>query len=159
VLFASLLARAWRGSGARRLGAACVLVATLAGNAVPLAGLLRFERGQYGAAVRFLAQETPEGPIEIGVSGDHDVLLLKHHAAELRPVRELVFRDPGSPAPRPPQWILGDSQDPAFEPPPEVRGPFGSHYVLARAFPFGGLSGVSWFVYRRAGDARAERSQ
>jgi hypothetical protein len=159
VLFASLLARAWRAPGTPKLGAACVLLATLAGNAVPLAGLLRSGRGQYGAAVRFLAQETPEGPIEIGVSGDHDVLLLQSHAAELRPRRELVFRDPNSPAPRPPQWILGDSQDPGFEPPPEVRGPFGSHYTLARAFPFGGLSGVSWFVYRRAGAAREERSQ
>ena len=131
-----------------------MLAATIAGNAVPLAELLRFGRGQYGAAVRYLAQETPEGPIEIGVSGDHDVLLLRNHAATLRPARDIVFRDPGSPAPQPPLWILGDSQDAAFEPPPELRGPFGSRYALAREFPFGGLSGVSWFVYRRTGAAR-----
>ena len=149
LLFASLLARAWSVSGALRLSAACVLLVTSVGNAVPLAGLLRHGRGQYGAAVRFLAQETPEGPIEIGVQGEHDILLLQRHAAALRPVRELVFRDPGSPAPRPPEWILGDSQDPGFEPPPEVSGPFGSRYVLARKFPFAGLSGVAWFVYRR----------
>jgi len=158
LLLASLLARAWRGSAALRVAGACVLLGTIAGNAVPLAGLLRFGRGQYGAAVRFLAQETPDGPIEIGVSGDHDILLLQRHAAELRPVRELVFRDPESPVPEPPRWLLGDSQDPGFEPPLELRGPFRSRYALARAFRFAGLSGVGWFVYRRGeGDAARAR--
>jgi hypothetical protein len=157
LLFASLLARGWRAGGGLRLGAASVLLLTLAANALPVAGLLRVGRGQYSAAVRYLAENTAAGPIEIGVEGDHNLQLLSHHAAALRLGRELVFRDPGSPAPRAPQWILGDSMDPHFEPPPELRGPFGSRYQLAREFPFAGLSGLSWFVYRLSGDLSRAR--
>jgi hypothetical protein len=154
LLLASLLARAWRGGALVRLGAALVLAATLAGNAVPLAGLLSSGRGQYGAAVRFLARETSQDPIEIGVTGEHNLLLLQRHAAELEPARVLVFRDPGSPAPRPPGWILGESQDARFQPPRELDGPFGSRYSLASSFPFAGLSGLAWFVYRREDGTR-----
>ena len=151
LLLASLLARAWRGAPALRIAAGLALVLTVAGNSVPIAGLLRAGRGQHSAALRFLAAETPPGPIEIGVRGDHNLQLLSRHAAALVPPRQVVVRDPGSPVPEPPLWVLADSQDAGFEPPRDVRA-FGRRYALAREFLFSGLSGICWFVYRRVED-------
>ncbi len=157
LLLASLLARGWRAGGWLRLGAGSVLLLTLAANALQVIGLLSTGRGQYSEAVRYLAENTPEGPIEIGVEGDHNIRLLSHHAAALDLRREFVFRDPGSPAPAPPRWILGESMDPFFDPPLELLGPFGSRYHLAREFLFAGLSGLRWFVYRQTGDSPRAR--
>lgn len=145
----SLLARAWRGPPALRLGAVLLLAGTSAGNLAADVRLLQLGRGQYRAALRYLDEATPAGPLEIGVEGDHNLRLLRHHADALGLERELVLRDASQSAAKPPPWVLGSTQDQTYEPPRELKGAAGARYVLARAFGYAGLSGQRWFLYRR----------
>jgi hypothetical protein len=147
--FASLLARAWRGSSALRLGALAVLGVVSATNLAADQRLLEVGRGQYSAALRFLDRETPSGPIAIGVEGDHNRRLLLHHAEALGLARELRLLDSKESEAHPPLWVLGDSQDLAFEPPTALHGSNKARYTLVGKFEYVGLSGQRWFLYRR----------
>jgi hypothetical protein len=111
--------------------------------------LLEVGRGQYSAALRFLDRETPSGPIAIGVEGDHNRRLLLHHAEALGLARELRLLDSKESEAHPPLWVLGDSQDLAFEPPTALHGSNKARYTLVGKFEYVGLSGQRWFLYRR----------
>jgi hypothetical protein len=149
LLCASLLARLWAGGVRARSVAGSALLALLAGNATPIAALVRLGRGQYAEAMRYLDAESPAGPIEIALTGWDGEALLRHQSARIAPERELVFLRPETSPARPPRWILVERLDPEAVPEPELAGAYGRTYRLARAFPYAGLSGQCWFLYRR----------
>lgn len=149
LLLGYALARLWARAGAAR-GAVALLVALfLAGNAAPLARLVRDGRGQYRAALQHVAAATPTAVVT--VSGDHDFrneMVIQHYRRALgrdrwvRYLRAAQVPDEGT------QWLFLHRLD--GEPPPgdvflDPRG----RYRLDAVFPHAALSGWDWYVFRR----------
>ena len=135
--------------------AAVLAVLFLAGNGTYVARLLRDGRGQYREAIAFIVRSEP-GPVAT-VGSDHDfrnatvigrLLPGLPGAARFRYVQAGEWSDTS------PSWVLVHhfAEDPL--PDPVILGPTGRRYDLVRVFPYAGLSGWDWYVYRVAQGAR-----
>jgi len=109
--------------------------------------LVRDGRGSYTKAIEFMAEETPGD--EVVVSGDHDFrngIVTGFYAGFFKGKRIVyINRDEKTSAS---EWFLAHSVDPAYRP-PEFVFDSGSRYTLERSYGFAGVSGWSWFVYRK----------
>jgi hypothetical protein len=115
----------------------------------PLSQLLRVGRGETQAALAWMAARTP-GP-EVTVGADNPfraVPVLRFHAARLALPRPLVFV--GEIGPAEPTWFLLHRFE--GEPPPDPAWEeAGVWFVQQATFPSAGLSGWTWYLYRRTG--------
>ena len=134
---------------------AVLAVLFLAGNGAYFARLLRDGRGQYREALAFIVRSEP-GPVAT-VGSDHDfrnatvigrLLPGLPGAARFRYVQSGEWSDAS------PRWALVHhfAEDPT--PDPVILGPTGARYDLVRVFPYAGLSGWDWYVYRMAQGTR-----
>jgi hypothetical protein len=132
-------------------------VAFLAGNASPIAHLLRYGRGTYREALEFIVRESSEPVITVGSDNDfRNPVVLDYHRRHLAggerfrnvPIDQWTYRSP--------QWALAHRFQ--GDPPADAYfvAPTGRRYFLVRVFPYAGLSGWDWYVYRAEsiGDAR-----
>jgi uncharacterized membrane protein len=147
-------------SGAARLArtgrpglvvAVAVAVLFFVGNGTHLARLLRDGRGQYREALAFILRSEP-GPIAT-VGSDNDfrnATLIGWHLPDLPGAARFRYVQTGEWTDRAPGWVLVHHF--AEDPPPDavVIGPIGVRYDLFRIFPYAGLSGWDWYVYRMA---------
>jgi hypothetical protein len=137
---------------AGRAGRCVTLVLTtliVAGNVAHTAKLLRHGRGEYKAALQYMAQQTPPGPITVG--SDHDgrnVLLVYHHGPAAITPRTLEYIPRNVMPPEGVQWILVHRLDNAPVPPLEVRDDRGNPYRVERIYLHAPLSGWDWYLYR-----------
>jgi hypothetical protein len=161
VAFAYLAAAAWlaRTLGApermRRAAALVAVAAFAAGNAYRIVLLARDGRGDYRAAVRFLAEHEPAAEIRIG--SDHDFrnrLLLQYYGVELPPGRTLVYVPGIRKLASWPPWVLAHRYGAQPDAEPELMDPGGHRYERVAAWPASDLSGFRWTLYRRAGAIR-----
>jgi hypothetical protein len=90
-------------------------------NAIQILPFLRYGRGQYQRALHDV------GPVVSGDSAFRDRMLIDFYNPSLRYV----------PRSQNPEWLLV-----------ETNGPIPG-YALVRAYPYGGISGWTWYVYRR----------
>lgn len=150
LLLASVLARLSR---AGRIGAAlasALLVLYLVGNAVRVADFLFLGRGHYRDAVEYMVAHDPNRVLTVG--SDHDFrnsMLLGYYARFVPKDRELVYVAEGEWPPEGPRWLIMHSQDAGFEPAQSYVYAGRVEYTLAGLFPFSGVSGWHWFLYRR----------
>ena len=134
-----------------RTAAAVLLTAFLAGNGLHTARLLRDGRGQYQAALRYIAERTPTN--EITVTSDSDFRnygMMDYYRAAVGPAHTLRYFPGTQLPPDGPQWIFLHRLDEATPPPPaelEIAGSW--RYRLERTFPHAPLSGWDWYVYGR----------
>lgn len=150
VLVADLLSHVGRlGVTGRRFVLAVVVIVAF-GNTVHLARFLGDRRGSYEETARFLRAETRAEIVTVG--GDHDFrnrTVLAFYAERLGPGKSIAYFDRDAwPTPSP-EWFLAHRQDPDEPRPSHLTGPSGEAYDLVRVFPYGGLSGWDWYVYRR----------
>lgn len=149
LLLARALAALWDAGGARRAGAALLLAAVLAGNAAHVARLLLLGRGAYREAIELMWSATAAGPVSVG--SDHDFrtanVLAFYVPARSDPER-LVYHGAGRWPAEGPEWYLVHDQSAGFRPALDVRPAPGLRYRLAGFFPYAGLSGWHWAVYR-----------
>jgi hypothetical protein len=89
-------------------------------NAIPIIPFMRYGRGQYGRALHDV------GPVVSGDSELRDRMLIDFYNPSLR----YVSRSQN------PEWLLMESNAP-------IPG-----YALWREYPYGGISGWTWYVYR-----------
>ncbi len=138
-----------------RWGGSLLLTGFLACNLVPTAKLIAGGRGQYAAAVRWMAEHTT-GPA-VTVASDHDfrnLYMLQFYAGREHAVYEdrgkrLYYFDREKFPKQGTEWLLRHSfsGDPA--PVPEFATPNGVHYTFQRVFPCESFSGWTWWLYRR----------
>lgn len=150
LLLASLLARLLRRGRWSRIAASVLIAAMLIGNAIHLQRLLRLGRGHYVAALELINAET-RGP-EITVSSDHDFrngMLLAFYSARIPDLKPLRYISRNEWPAAGPEWVLLHDQSADYHPPSEFEGPNHRRYRLVRVFPYAGLSGWHWAVYRR----------
>ena len=164
VAFAYLAAAAWMATaldaadGRRRAIALVAVAAFAAGNAYRLALLARDGRGDYRAAVRYLAEHEPSAEIRIG--SDHDFrnrLLLRYYGGELPEGRTLVYVPQLRKLASWPPWVLAHRYGARPDAPGELRDPEGHRYEAVAAWRSSDLSGFRWTLYRRAESAAMTR--
>ena len=127
-----------------------VIVAFTAGQEVRIGPLLEHGRGEYRAALQYIADHSAGDDLSIG--SDHDIrngLLVDFHLRSVVTDKSLQYVTQEHWRDRRPDWIITHSQDPNFSPPEEMTARDAGSYRLAESFPFGGVSGWSWFLYRR----------
>lgn len=109
--------------------------------------LVEYGRGSYSEAMEYMAEETPGD--EVVVSGDHDFRnsLVTGFYARFFTGKKFVYIDRGDRSVVP-EWFLAHSVD-AGRRPPEFVFDSGTRYSLKRSYGFAGVSGWSWFVYRK----------
>ena len=150
--YAALLRR-----GVAGLGIGLTLLAIfVAGNAVNTVNLLRFGRGQYLAALRFM--ETHSNSREVVITSDHDFrnrMLVNYYKRYLeRPdyirymdgpaLREEYVRTNGSSLGA--EWLILHRFD-LREQPERVTDHFGNNYQLMTIYRYSDLSGWNWLLY------------
>ena len=157
IAFAYLAVAAWLAKAIdapdwRRGAAIAALIAFAAGNAYRIALLARDGRGDYRAAVRFLAEH--EASAEIHVGSDHDFrnrLLLEYYGSELPAGRTIVYVPQIRKRASWPPWVLAHRYGVQPDAPDAITDPGGRVYETAQKWPSSDLSGFRWTLYRRAG--------
>ena len=143
---------------ARRVASAAIIIGFVALNLYHTALFLRVGRGHYHDAVQYMATYPPgrTPPPVIVVSSDHPLrtaMVLHFYSVFVPPQQQMIIyndADVTRLAPRthgPPMWVVFHS--PLHGTPP--RGAGFDQYVFDREFPYYGLSGYSWYLYRHRG--------
>lgn len=143
-----------RGPRARAVSLALLALFVLA-NGRQTTVLMRFGRGHYEDAVRFIVTQSDRGRAVIG--GDHDfrverVLWFYRQelgATGLAYVAHETWPQQGV------DWLLchRESHYPPEPPAPAIEDWVGNRYDLAAVYPAAPLSGLHWFIFRRTGTA------
>jgi hypothetical protein len=151
LLTADALTRLFRQDGAKRAAAVLLTLFFLLGNGVRVRALATAGRGHYLEAVQRMAAETP-GDV-VTVAGDHDFrtgLLLEFYGAYLAPPKRVEYVPIERRATNPADWFIlhGFFTDPRLAP-SGVSLPGAASYRLVEVYPYAGLSGWTWMLYRR----------
>jgi hypothetical protein len=130
-------------------GAACIaLVASIvAGNGQRLREFSAGgRRGEYRAAVRYIAEHSTEPVIEVGVDHARTRLVLHLYVP---PGRSLGDSNPTPTPTARNQWYIAHINDMGLEPVDQINDVAGEPFELAHVFHHAGLSGFDWAVYHR----------
>ncbi|MEX2207573.1 MAG: hypothetical protein WEF50_15205 [Myxococcota bacterium] len=150
LLLAALLARLSRAGTPGAVLAFSLLALYLAGNTVRVVDFLRLGRGHYREAVEYMLAHDPERVLSVG--SDHDFrnsMLLGYYARFVPPDRGLAYLSEREWPAQGPRWLITHSLDPRHVPPPSYVFAGRVEYRLAKHFPFSGVSGWHWCLYRR----------
>lgn len=110
--------------------------------------LIRYGRGAYSEAIEYMVRESP-GP-EVVVGSDHDFrneLVLGFYSRFFTEKR-ITYLDKEARSDSTPDWLLAHSVDTARRP-AEYLFEAGHRFTLKRGYRFAGVSGWSWFVYKK----------
>jgi hypothetical protein len=150
IVLSHLLATLWN---AGRIGKGGYLVAVglfLMGNTVHTWSLLKYGRGSYEEAVAFLQAESGD---TVTLGSDHDFrngMVLDYYYRRLLHPKPLAYYPGNQWPPEGPEWLILHSFEQPAVPQPIVQTPAGHRYQLVKVFPYYGLSGWNWILYRRA---------
>lgn len=140
----------WSSGRVARTLCALALAGFLAGNSVHVAKLVRFGRGQYQAAIRYVIEQ--DGGNRITISSDHDGRnppLFEHHIPQIPANAALMYLPDQEPTPERPDWVFVHRLDHEIPPAKRLTDPHGERYALAQHFRHAALSGWDWYLYRR----------
>jgi uncharacterized membrane protein len=156
LLVAGLLARLSRASRAGAALAFALLALYLAGNTVRVVDFLRFGRGHYREAVEYMVAHDPDRVLTVGSDYDfRNSMVLGYYARFVPKDRSLAYVREREWPPEGPRWLIMHSLDAHYEPPASYVFAGRVEYTLARHFPFSGVSGWHWALYRRVDPADA----
>jgi len=122
--------------------------------------LLRYGRGQYTKALTTILDNSSRSPIFVG--SDHDFrnrAILEFHAPSLESTKEIRYVPQAFWQVAKPQWLLYHSQDRSHTAAPTLTFPHTGQYKLYATFPFGGVSGWTWFLYKREKETSSPSAQ
>lgn len=142
------------------------------GNCTRIYGLIKIGRGDYLGAVMYMAENSkrkyitkPHGIIIKGgtshqtakedwitVASDHDfrnTMVLIFYSRYLPPGKNLVYVPHKQWLKEGSDWLLFHTQYTGVVPPPVYKLNNVQVYVLEKIFPYSGVSGWNWFLYRR----------
>jgi hypothetical protein len=154
LLVAYAIAISWNRRPALRN--ACIVGVALfaAGNSVHIVSLLRHGRGEYQAALRYIAEHTRTP--DITICSDHDnrnFMLIDYYAARSAPGRRVIYVLGNRTSEVRPQWLLVHRLDGLPPPDATLYDDRGNTFKLEKKFPHAPLSGWDWFVFRNAREA------
>ena len=135
-----------RGVAGRGIGLT-LLALFVAGNAVNTANLLRFGRGQYLAALRFM-EKNSDGR-EVVITSDHDFrngMLVNYYKRCLSRADSIRYANGGTLNEGGADWLILHRFE-LTSWPDRVTDPYGNMYRLVRIYRYSDLSGWNWFLY------------
>ena len=155
VLLAVASAVGWvlRERGIRRFLATAAAVAVIAPN---LAAAFRpdaFNRGQYRAAMSDAALDARSSTVSVGSDGrfrGHEFrtrMLVDHHGRAALPGVDVRYVTSADATGEGPAWVIAESL--THDSPAQTVDWGGRTYSFHRTYSAGGLSGISWHLYRR----------
>jgi hypothetical protein len=150
IMLGRTLSRIFDGGRLSRTLVIALMLFFLSGNIERTVAQIEIGRGDYNGAVRYMAAET-QGPYVL-VGSDHDYrnkMLLLFFSKYLPAGKRLIYFDAGSWPAAGPEWFVVHSQESDFRPSEKISFRNGSTYRLARYFPYYGLSGWHWAIYRK----------
>jgi hypothetical protein len=152
-LFGRLWRRGYHGRALCAAGLACVLI----GNVLCLRDFAHGRRGQYRAALWYMAEHSPGRVFEVATDQRRNVLMLAYYTAYLPADKQLNYYGPETPASSAPEWFVTVYGE-LGKPRQTTVSMAGTSYSLAEIFRHAGLSGFDWAVYRRVDrDARPDQ--
>jgi hypothetical protein len=132
-----------RGVAGRGIGLT-LLAVFIAGNAVSTGNLLRFGRGQYLAALRFIEQNS-DGR-EVVITSDHDfrnAMLVNYYKRYLERPDYTHYVDRATSGA---EWMILHRFD-LTDQPERVTNIYGHNYQLMNIYRYSDLSGWNWLLY------------
>ena len=130
--------------------AVSLLALYLAGNAIRTGDFLRLGRGHYREAVLYMLAHDSSRVVTVGSDYDfRNAMLLGYYARYVPKDRELVYVPEDAWPPEGPRWLITHSLDARHEPAASYVANGRVEYTLAKHFPFSGVSGWHWCLYRR----------
>jgi hypothetical protein len=151
ILSARWIGRIWARGPAGKAACALLLALFTIGNGIHTARLIRLGRGHYGEALQWMLDESRTRPA--GIASDHDFrngLVYSYYKRWTSAPRDLDYHMENQLPREGTEWFLRHDLRTDQEPPPTVHDRNGNSYRLARVFPYAGLSGWRWAVYRNA---------
>jgi len=143
-----LLAILWSAGGWRRIAVGSVVLLVLAGNFVHIRNLLMIGRGGYEAAVTLMNEASRS---EITVGSDHDFrnpMLLNFYQQRIDRSKPMTYFKNGQWPVTGPEWVILHTFDSERVPLPTLQDGGGNNYRMIRDYPYAGLSGWRWVLYR-----------
>jgi len=143
------LTRLWWHSRIGRGLCLAALLLFLIGNALQVERLWAAGRGHYQEALSTIIKRTPFEAVTI--SSDHDFrnyALVDYYQTLAEAPRKIVYYQRDKLPPWGTQWRILHRFDDDSDPPKHVTDDRGNFYVKERVYPYAGLSGWSWIVYR-----------
>jgi len=122
----------------------------VAGQSLRIYPLLQLGRGSYVAALTRILQQSSQPVVRVG--SDHDFrnrTVLAFYVPRLPGGQRLRYIEQSRWREEPPDWFLTHSQDLSYQPAPEITLAPGLDYGFAAEYRFSGISGWSWYLYRR----------
>jgi hypothetical protein len=147
LLGAYLLARLWAAGRAGRAGCLILLALFLAGNAWHTQRLLRYGRGQYRQALRYMAGHTAEDVLIVGSGQDFQNSQIIAYYAAAAGGKSVYYIPTDAWKPVGVEWLIVNRLDGDPAPAKAVGDRFGNVYTLVRIFPHAVLSGCDWCLY------------
>lgn len=150
---AVVLARLNRRGGLGAWWSAGLVLIWVAANLLPTGSLVRLGRGDYRAALQYIADHSTDRVVT--VSSDHNFgvrKLLDYYLPQLDTDRTFEYITGDQWPPTGPEWVLFHRypEDGLPAPPPQLVME-GKPYVRDRSFDSAILSGWQWWCYRRLG--------
>lgn len=147
VLLGRVFAVCWSKDRATRIAAVLLLAAALVGDGRHVARLVQVGRGRYFAALDDVVAATKGHEVRIGSDFDfRNRMLVGFYARML--TKPVIYYDKKDWPDEGPEWYLAHDLDPDGRFLPEVTVS-GHTYALQHEYPYAGLSGWRWGVYRR----------
>jgi hypothetical protein len=150
LLFGLTLGRWWTEGRTRAAAIACAAFAIV--NGYNIATLAREGRGQYRAAIEYMAAST--GGDTVTIAGDHDFRIgmeMSYYIPRAETTKRVRYVDQANWPAGGPEWIVTHNESwVTREPEAELNLAGGFRYSLAKTFPTAPLSGLHWYLYHRA---------
>ena len=128
-----------------------LLVLWIVGQSARDYRLLSQGRGQYSAAVEFIASEAAATVTTVG--SDHDFrnrLVFDFYAARIESDTALRYVPQTEWESSPPEWVILHSQRPGYAPAASLSINSRGDYDHVKSYRFAGVSGWGWYLYKRA---------
>lgn len=152
LLTAQAIGTLWTRRVSWRRAIALAMMLFVIGAGLQTSDLIRFGRGQYRAALSWIAAQDPSATIT--VSSDHDFrndTVIEHYAALAAPGRRFEYFPMASVPVAGTGWFFVHRLTGETPPASELSDFVGHHYALVKLFRSAPLSGWDWYVYRNQG--------
>ena len=126
-----------------------IMAIILGGNSYWTGRFLKHGRGGYEEAVDYLLANSSRP--QVLVASDHDFrnrMVLEYHFWRVGAMHRFVYIEQGQWSPEAPEWFVLHDFSQNFVPPESIRREPEREYQLEKVFPYSGLSGFNWALYR-----------
>lgn len=149
IVLGHVLCRLYELGGLARAGYFVLLILFCLGNGYSNMNFIKFGRGNYFEALKYMADETPGENIVIGSDNDSkNEPLLDFYARYLPENKKVVYVEYEDIREYKPIWFIQTSQVIEYYP-PEALTLGDQLYFRQKEYPYYGLSGWSWYIFRK----------